>query len=66
MVEATELTTQREMQVFGELIAKTAQLVDSYSDAHLEVIKDFLERSGGLVAAHGDRLAEAIHVAGHA
>jgi hypothetical protein len=28
MVEVTELTTQREMAVFGELISKTVQLVD--------------------------------------
>ena len=57
LVEATELTGDREREVFGELIGETFRLAGSYSDAELATIKDFLERGSAMLTAHSDRLA---------
>lgn len=57
LVETTELTNAREHEVFGDLIAESVRLADSYTDAELTVIKDFLERGMAMLAAHSDRLA---------
>jgi DNA-binding MarR family transcriptional regulator len=59
LVEATELTRTREQEVFGDLVARSIELVNTYSDADLTVIKDFLERSRAMLATHADRLAAA-------
>jgi hypothetical protein len=49
VVEATDLLIRREQEVFGELLGRLEQLAQTYSDAQLSIIHDFLERSRGLV-----------------
>src|SRR5262245_20308937 len=45
VVEATELTAERDAEVFGQLILSTQQIAATYTDAELAVIRDFLERN---------------------
>src|SRR5262245_3014352 len=56
VVEATELTAERDAEVFGQLIRSTEQLAATYTDAELAVIRDFLERNRLAIAAHGNTL----------
>ena len=59
LVEATEQAARREGEIFGDLIAKTMQLVASYDDQQLELVHEFLSRMGAIVEAHSDRLQAA-------
>ncbi|HKA12031.1 MAG TPA: MarR family transcriptional regulator [Candidatus Dormibacteraeota bacterium] len=56
VVEPTELTAERDAEVFGQLILSTQQIAATYTDAELAVIRDFLERNRMAMAAHGDAL----------
>jgi DNA-binding MarR family transcriptional regulator len=56
IVEPTDLVAQRAAEVFGRLIQSTAALVDTYSDADLATIRDFLGRSRETIAAHAESL----------
>jgi len=56
IVEPTDLVAQRDAEIFGRLIQSTEALVDSYSDAELTTIRDFLCRSRATIAAHAESL----------
>ena len=56
-MEATDLAAAREREIFGALIRDTAQLVESLADPELVLVADFMERLGGVVHAHAQRLA---------
>jgi DNA-binding MarR family transcriptional regulator len=49
VVDSTELLIRREQEVFGELLGRLEQLAQTYSDAELSIVQDFLERSRELV-----------------
>src|SRR5262249_47590500 len=57
VVEATQVTTARDREVFGELVRKTSDLLAAYSDDQLLVIRDFLTRARKLTAAYADALS---------
>lgn len=57
-IEATDRTWRVQEEVFGELIRGNERLVKSYRDSELEIIRDFLERSGLQVKAAADRIAK--------
>jgi DNA-binding MarR family transcriptional regulator len=52
IIEGTPLLTEREGQIFGELMGSTRALIASYSDAELTAIRDFLERARSTFEAH--------------
>lgn len=51
VVEATELLIAREGEIFGGLLGQAETLIESYSDAQLETIRDFLERTRATIRA---------------
>ncbi len=51
IVETAELLLAREEEIFGGLLRATEALAASYSDAELETIRGFLERSRALIHA---------------
>jgi DNA-binding MarR family transcriptional regulator len=58
VVQVTQATAARNEEVFGELIARTTELLASYSDDQLLVIGDFLTHVGQLTAAYADGLSQ--------
>jgi DNA-binding MarR family transcriptional regulator len=62
VVQTTEATTGMDREVFGGLIAKTSDLLATYTDDQLLVIRDFLRRLGELTAAYADAIREREHV----
>jgi DNA-binding MarR family transcriptional regulator len=54
IVEATDLLAAREGEIFGELLRASQALVASYSDAELETIRDFLDRSRAMIGAQAN------------
>jgi DNA-binding MarR family transcriptional regulator len=58
VVQVTEATAARDREVFGELMARTGELLTSYTSDQLLAIHDFLDRIGQLTAAHADSLSE--------
>ncbi|HLH74931.1 MAG TPA: MarR family transcriptional regulator [Chloroflexota bacterium] len=56
IVEATDLLAARQGEIFGDLLRNTEALIATYSDAQLETIRDFLERSRAVIRAQGDRI----------
>jgi DNA-binding MarR family transcriptional regulator len=56
VVQTTEATTARDKEVFGDLIQATSDLLATYSDDHLAVIRDFLDRTRMLTAGYADSL----------
>ena len=56
VVEATELTAERDAEVFGQLIRSTEHVAAACTDSELAVIRDFLERNRLVIAAHSDAL----------
>ena len=56
VVVPTELTAERDAEVFGQLIRSTERLAATYTDAELAVIRDFLERNRAVIASHGSAL----------
>src|SRR5215813_14776105 len=63
VVEATQVTTARDREVFGELVRKTSDLLAAYSDDQLLVIRDFLTRARKLTAAYADALSSPLGAA---
>jgi DNA-binding MarR family transcriptional regulator len=57
IVETTPATTEREREVFHDLIDATTQFLDSYTDEQLGVINDFLTRMREITASHAETLA---------
>jgi len=57
VVEATEATAARDAEVFGGLIRQTGDLLATYTDDQLLVIRDFLIRIRQLTAAYADTLS---------
>lgn len=49
LVEPTDLLAAREREIFGELLRSTRELIASYSDAELGIVRDFLERSSAVI-----------------
>ncbi|HEX5414096.1 MAG TPA: MarR family transcriptional regulator [Chloroflexota bacterium] len=49
IVEGTDQLAARQEEIFGALLRETRTLVASYSDAELELIRDFLERSRAVI-----------------
>ncbi len=45
VVDATDLLIRREQQVFSELVGHFEQLAQTYSNAELPIVQDFLKRS---------------------
>src|SRR5262245_48629050 len=56
VVEPTELTAERDAEVFGQLIRSTEQIAATYTDAELAVIRDFLERNRMAIDRKSTRL----------
>jgi DNA-binding MarR family transcriptional regulator len=56
MLETTPLQAAREKELFGALIARTGQYINSLSDQDLVVVGDFLEKLTGVVGEHIDHL----------
>ena len=56
VVQITEATTARDREVFGGLIRQTGDLLATYTDEQLAVIRDFLDRARQLTAAYADTL----------
>ena len=56
VVQATEATSVRDQEVFGDLIRGTGDLLASYTDDQLRVIQDFLDRTRQLTATYADAL----------
>ena len=56
VVQATEATSVRDQEVFGDLIRGTGDLLASYTDDQLRVIQDFLDRTRQLTATYADDL----------
>lgn len=52
VVEITEVTAARDQEVFGDLIRRTGDLLATYTDDQLLVIREFLDRTSQLTAAH--------------
>jgi DNA-binding MarR family transcriptional regulator len=59
LIEPTELLATRERDIFGELLQSTEELVASYSDADLAIIRDFLQRGSDVIRRGGSNLATA-------
>ena len=57
VVQITEATTARDREVFGGLIRQTGDLLATYTDEQLAVIRDFLDRARQLTAAYADTLS---------
>ena len=57
VVQATEATAARNQEVFGGLIRATTDLLATYTDDQLGVIRDFLDRSRQLTADYADALS---------
>ena len=56
VVQITEATAARDREVFGGLIRQTGDLLATYTDDQLAVIRDFLDRTRQLTAAYADTL----------
>ena len=56
VVQATEATSARDQEVFGDLIRRTSKLLATYTDDQLQVIHDFLDRTRQLTADYADSL----------
>jgi DNA-binding MarR family transcriptional regulator len=56
LVETTEATAARDEEVFGDLIRGTRDLLASYTNDELLMIRGFLDRARQLTAAHADAL----------
>jgi DNA-binding MarR family transcriptional regulator len=56
VVQITEATAARDREVFGDLIRQTSDMLATYTDDQLAVIRDFLDRTRQLTAAHADTL----------
>ena len=56
MVQVTEATADRDREVFGDLIRQTSDMLATYTDDQLAVIRDFLDRTRQLTAAYADTL----------
>jgi DNA-binding MarR family transcriptional regulator len=57
VLKANSAVSDREAEIFGDLIRETEQLIASYGDSELATISDFLRRSRTVTARHSDRLA---------
>jgi DNA-binding MarR family transcriptional regulator len=57
VVETTAATTNRDQEVFGDLIRQTGELVAAYTEDQLAVIDDFLTRARQLTAAYARTLS---------
>jgi DNA-binding MarR family transcriptional regulator len=57
VVQITEATAARDREVFGGLIRQTGDLLTTYTDEQLSVIRDFLDRVRQLTAAYADTLS---------
>jgi DNA-binding MarR family transcriptional regulator len=59
VVKVTDLTRQREQEVFGEIMVRlTAELVKNHSIAEVIAITGFLERTAELATEYAVKLAE--------
>ena len=56
VVQITEATAARDREVFGDLIRQTSDMLATYTDDQLAVIRDFLDRTRQLTAAYADTL----------
>ena len=56
VVQITEVTAARDREVFGDLIQQTSDMLATYTDDQLAVIRDFLDRTRQLTAAYADTL----------
>ena len=56
VVQVTEATADRDREVFGDLIRQTSDMLATYTDDQLAVIRDFLDRTRQLTAAYADTL----------
>ena len=56
LVETTEATAMRDQEIFGDLIHRTRQFLETYTDDQLLVIDDFLNRTREITAAYADAL----------
>jgi DNA-binding MarR family transcriptional regulator len=52
-VELTRKAQRIEQQIFGPLLNEVGELLQDYSEAELAVIREFLQRVRGAVAAAG-------------
>jgi DNA-binding MarR family transcriptional regulator len=52
-VELTRKAQRIEEQIFGPLLAQVGELLQSYSEAELDLIQEFLRRVRGVVTAAG-------------
>jgi DNA-binding MarR family transcriptional regulator len=52
VIEVTDKTTQRDTEVFGNLVRRTRSLVETYPDAELAVIGGFLEQVSKITEQH--------------
>jgi DNA-binding MarR family transcriptional regulator len=57
VVQTTEATAVRGQEVFGDLIHATTDLLATYTDDQLLVIRDFLDRTRQLTAAYAGTLS---------
>jgi len=57
VVEATETTRARDQEVFGDLMRQTSDLLSTYTDEQLLVIRDFLTRTRQLTADYAEGLS---------
>jgi DNA-binding MarR family transcriptional regulator len=57
VVHATEATTARDQEVFGDLIRRTSKLLATYTDDQLQLIHDFLDRTRQLTADYAESLS---------
>lgn len=58
IIEPTRLVAQRDARIFGRLIQNTEVLLDTYTDAELTTILDFLGRSRATIANHADSVLQ--------
>ena len=58
VVETTAATTDRDQEVFGDLIHQIGELVAAYTEDQLAVIDDFLTRARQLTAAYASTLSD--------
>ena len=57
VMQVTEATADRDREVFGDLIRQTGDLLATFTDDQLAVIRDFLDRTRQLTAAYADSLS---------
>ena len=57
VVHATQATTARDQEIFGDLIHRTSKLLATYTDDQLQLIHDFLDRTRQLTADYADTLS---------